>query len=80
MRPTAHQVILDLLSGPHWFAPHEIRLQLQLQGHYVSESACTARCRDLRKVRFGAHHLVKRLRKDVGYYEYRVEVEQSKAA
>ena len=80
MPRTAQQVILDLLSGPHWFAPHEVRLQLQLAGCHVAAEACTARIRDLRKRQYGGYTVVKRRRAGADYFEYRVERQESKAA
>lgn len=79
---TVHSAIYDLLSRGNWYAPHEIEMQLKLSGVYISGSAVTARVRDLRKVKFGDHDVVKRLRAGESYYEYRVisKVEQVKAA
>jgi len=80
MPRTAQQVILDLLSREHWYAPHEVRLQLQLAGCHVAAEACTARMRDLRKESWGKHDLKKRRRKGTSYFEYRIELEREKAA
>ena len=64
-------ILLDVL-GRGWYAPHELDLQLKLSGFYCSPTAITSRIRDLRKARYGGHSVVKRLRKDSGYYEYKV--------
>jgi len=77
-----HPIILNLLSSGSWYAPHEIHLQLKLQGCHVSAEASGARMRDLRKAQFGGYIVKKQRRKGTEYFEYRVigRVEQSKAA
>jgi hypothetical protein len=75
-----YPVILNLLNRGIWYAPHEVRLQLQLVGCHVSPEATTARMRDLRKPQYGRHCLVKRRRQGTDYFEYRVEVATQKAA
>lgn len=77
---TPQAVILDLLSKGTWYAPHEVNIQLRLQGCHVSAEATTARMRDLRKVDYGSHNLAKRRRAGTDYFEYRVVNEQNKAA
>lgn len=80
MPRTAQSIILDLLSREHWYAPHEVRLQLQLAGCHVAAEACTARMRDLRKKQYGGYKLARRRRKGTTYFEYRVEFERKEAA
>jgi hypothetical protein len=80
MPRTPQAIILDLLSGFYWYVPHEVNIQLRLQGCHVSAEATTARMRDLRKKKYGAHHLVKRIRKGTDYFEYRIERQEEKAA
>ncbi len=80
MPRTAQQIILELLSGNFWYAPHEVRLQLQLAGCHVAAEACTARMRDLRKEPWGKHDLRKRRRKGTTYFEYRIPRQEEKAA
>jgi hypothetical protein len=80
VKPTVQQVILDYLRRGEWCAPHEVGMQLRLQGVHCAAEAVTARMRDLRKVRFGGHYLVKRYRTGTDYFEYRVERQDQKAA
>lgn len=80
MPRTAQSIILDLLTRNFWYAPHEVRLQLQLAGCHVAAEACTARMRDLRKKQYGGYDLVKRRRKGTDYFEYRIELERKEAA
>lgn len=80
MKKNVQPVIYQLLSRGLWYAPHEVNMQLRLQGLHVSPEATTARMRDLRKVEYGAHCLKKRKREGTDYFEYRIEVEQAKAA
>lgn len=76
---TVHSAIYNLLSQG-WYAPHEVGLQLRLQGIHCAAEAVTARMRDLRKVRFGGYKVNKQIRPGTDYYEYRIEEEQEKAA
>ena len=80
MPRTAQSIILDLLSRNFWYAPHEVRLQLQLAGCHVAAEACTARMRDLRKRQYGGYTLIKRRRAGTDYFEYMVPQQESKAA
>lgn len=77
-------IILNLLSSGNWYAPHEVNMQLRLQGCHVSPEATTARMRDLRKAKFGGYILNKQKRIGTEYYEYRVigrvEIATQKAA
>lgn len=75
-KPEPQPIIRELLSRGVWYAPHEIRLQLTLMGCHVSAEATTARVRDLRKLPFGRHKVVKRKRTGTDYYEYKVELQK----
>jgi hypothetical protein len=79
-----HPIILNLLSSGSWYAPHEVNMQLRLQGCHCSAEATTARMRELRKAKFGGYILKKQKRIGTEYFEYRVigriQAEQSKAA
>lgn len=74
MKKNPHPIIYQLLSKGLWYAPHEVNMQLRLQGCHVSPEATTARMRDLRKIEYGQHILRKRKRQGTDYYEYRVEL------
>lgn len=80
-RVKTRQLVIDCLSRGHWYATYEIQGYLQIAGHrLISESACSARIRDLRKPQFGGFIVNSRPRAGCTAWEYRVEVEQSKAA
>lgn len=61
-------------SDQAWWVPAELIKFIRV-GHSVliSDSSCTARLRDLRKPRYGAHVIEKRKREGSRAYEYRLK-------
>ena len=62
-----------LMKSGDWWMPHE--LINAIRNRYdilISDSSCTARLRDLRKPRYGAHVIEKRIREGSRAYEYRM--------
>lgn len=59
--PTAlNGEVLSLLREHHaWHTPYTLRQRIEeLTGRWVSDSTITARLRDLRKLRYGAHQII----------------------
>lgn len=74
---TLNGKVLDLLrkakKRDEWYMPHEIRsLILRYHDKFFSESGISARIRDLRKDRYGAHTISKRRREGSTGYEYKL--------
>lgn len=69
---TVHEKVCEVLSGGGWFTPHQVQAHLVPMGTWISESAVTARIRDLRKDHFGHHSVIKRRRDGTNYFEYRI--------
>ena len=71
---TLNGMIYQILRGSRdWWMPHE--LINAIRNRYdvlISDSSCTARLRDLRKARYGAHNIEKRMREGSRAYEYRL--------
>jgi hypothetical protein len=64
-----HQIML----GGSWTTPLQLQQVLKFNGMYASDSAVTARIRDLRKKKYGSHEIEKRpLASDSSQWEYRV--------
>lgn len=73
--------IRDLLSRDQWYSAYEITGYLQIACKtLISESACTARVRDLRKPSYGRLNVKSRPRKGSTAWEYRIEQAEQKAA
>lgn len=70
---TLNGIVLALISDGQWYMPWELCSAI-LARHRVriSDSSVTARLRELRKTRFGAHDIIKRLRAGSRAYEYRL--------
>lgn len=79
--PQTRSLVREVLSRGYWYTTYEIQGFLQIAGHrLLSESACSARVRDLRKSRYGKYNVVSRPRAGCTAWEYRIEAEQEKAA
>ena len=66
--------LLSLMSDGEWRTPYQMQKALEIStGLWHSDSAVTARIRDLRKPGYGAHNIVKRKREGSRSYEYRIE-------
>lgn len=61
------QRVFALMRDGQWRSPEEIRARIP-----GSESGLTARVRDFRKTKFGAHTVERRRRKSGGTWEYRL--------
>ena len=67
-------MVRDTLLRHDWLSPYEIQRFIEAQtGVWHSDSAITARLRDLRKAQYGAHVIIKRKREGSRSYEYRLE-------
>lgn len=72
--------IKDFLSRGRFYSSYEIQGYLHTtHKRLVSESACTARIRDLRKPEFGGHRVICRHRADRSSYEYSIPTAQQEA-
>ncbi len=69
---STHQVVLAALSEGVWMAPHEVELELKLNGIFISSAAVSSRMRDVKKPQYGRHCLAKRKRQGTEYFEYMV--------
>ena len=74
---TLNAWVLDLLQNGRgwyeWWMPHELCEAIcRRHSTMVSDSSVTARIRDLRKPRYGAHVIEKRIREGSRAYEYRL--------
>jgi len=67
------EVIRDLLSRGHHYSNYEIQGYLQITlGRLISESAVSARVRDLCKPQFGGYTVISRKRHGVTAWEYMI--------
>jgi hypothetical protein len=74
----ARAAIRDLLSRGHWYSTYEVAGYLQITaGRLISESAASARIRDLRKPQFGGYTVKSRPRNGCSAWEYQLVKEQS---
>ena len=75
-KPTQLQAVRMVMADLNWWTPWEIREQMQKRWRlYASDSAVTARLRDLRKPMFGGYVVEKRKGKNgAGWYEYRLAI------
>jgi hypothetical protein len=73
---TVHSAIYDLLSRGSWYTTSEIQdlLRLVHGKRQMSESAVSARTRELRKEKHGHHTVHSRPRQGCTAWEYRVEL------
>lgn len=63
--------IKDLLSRGQWYSTYEVAGYLHITaGRLISESAASARIRDLRKPAFGGHQVISRPRQGHTAWEY----------
>jgi hypothetical protein len=70
---TLNSWVLSLLAAGRWYAPWELCREIQLRYlTMTSDSSITARLRDLRKPRYGAHVIEKQRRANSSAYEYRL--------
>ena len=70
---TLNAWVLALLAAGRWYAPWELCREIQLRYlTMTSDSSITARLRDLRKPRYGAHVIEKQRRANSSAYEYRL--------
>ena len=66
-------IYMILSKSGDWWTPAElIRAILNRHNVLISDSSATARLRDLRKTRYGAHIVEKRHREGSRAYEYRL--------
>jgi hypothetical protein len=74
--PTANTLnawVLAILNAGRWWMPHELCQEIRRRHSIiVSDSSATARLRDLRKPRYGAHVIEKQRRANSSAYEYRL--------
>jgi len=71
--PIRHMVYQILCDGG-WYMPHElVRFISSRWNILVSDATVTAKLRDLRKSKYGAHAIEKRQREGSKAYEYRME-------
>lgn len=67
--------IRELLSRGNWYSTVEVQGYLQITHcKLISESAASARIRDLRKPQFGGYKVVSRPRHGSSAWEYTLEV------
>lgn len=80
--PKIREVIRDLLSRGHAYSTYEVAGFLEITiGRRISESAVSARIRDLRKPQFGGYKVISRPRQGCSAWEYSIAVEhRDKAA
>lgn len=70
---SVHNAIYELLSRGDWYTTSEIQGYLQICGkRLMSESAVSARTRELRKEKYGKHNVISRPRQGATAWEYRV--------
>lgn len=75
---SARDAVLEVLRDGSWLTPFEIQMEVAKRYRNFSDSAITARIRDLRKSQYGGHHIYCRKRdtSHLGYisraYEYRL--------
>jgi hypothetical protein len=71
------EVIRDVLSRGYAYSTYEIQGYLQITlGRMISESAVSARIRDLRKPQFGGYTVISRPRHGCTAWEYQILVNQ----
>ena len=71
---TLNAWVLSQLKAGGWYAPWELCREIgSCHAIMVSDSSITARIRDLRKPRYGAHVIEKRRREGSNAYEYRLK-------
>jgi hypothetical protein len=70
-------VLYLLGDGRWWSVPELTKSVARIVGKSVSDSSTTARLRDLRKPKFGAHQIQSRRRAGGGSFEYRLSGGQS---
>lgn len=79
--PKIREVIRDLLSRGHAYSTYEVAGYLEITiGRRISESAVSARIRDLRKPKYGGYTVISKPRQGCTAWEYRVEVRNERAA
>lgn len=79
--PKIREVIRELLSRGHAYTTYEVVGYLQITtGKLISESACSARIRELRNKRYGGHIVRSKPRKGCTAWEYWIEVRNERAA
>jgi phage gp37-like protein len=79
--PKIREVIRDLLSRGHAYSTYEVVGYLEITiGRRISESAVSARIRDLRKPEFGGYTVISRPRQGCTAWEYCIEVRNERAA
>lgn len=79
--PKIREVIRELLSRGHAYSTYEVAGYLEITiGRRISESAVSARIRDLRKPEFGGYTVIAKPRHGCTAWEYRVEVRNERAA
>ena len=79
--PKIREVIRDLLSRGHAYSTYEVAGYLEITiGRRISESACSARIRDLRKPQYGSLTVKSRIRHGSKAGEYWIEVRNERAA
>ena len=71
--PQPREVIRDLLSRGQHYSTYEIQGYLQITlGRCISESAVSARVRDLRKPQYGGYNVISRPRSGCTAWEYQI--------
>lgn len=79
--PKTREAIAELLSRGHWYTSLEIVGFLQIAyNRPMTESAATARARELRKEKFGGYTVKCRIRQGCTAGEYRILPAEQKAA
>lgn len=79
--PKIREVIRDLLSRGSNYTTYEVAGYLEIViGRRLSESAVSARIRDLRKPQFGGYKVKSKPRHGCSAWEYSIEVRNERAA
>ena len=64
--------VYELMSGHQWWSISQLCDAIWKRGMHASQQSVSARIRDLRKERFGAHTVDRRRRNKRGDWEYRL--------
>jgi hypothetical protein len=71
--PKIREVIRELLSRGHAYSTYEVSGFIEItMGRRLSESAVSARIRDLRKPRFGGYNVISHPRPGCSGWEYQI--------
>ncbi len=78
IQPAMNAIVLGILQRRSWVKPSELQSMIFADyGRWISDAAATARCRDLRKSKYGGWTIECRPCKQSQSYEYRL-IQESK--